>query len=343
MKISIPQDTQPERQGFYKVTLRDGSKCIAEWREYNKKEGKLWWKHVGEKPTDEKKPVKLEGVVYFEKASKIEIGAALSREPTEAELIEEAYKKFCAQHNIYPRRVLDIPESRKLHIGQEVAIGALADCTVRGLFEDGQVAVVRYTSRNRDGQGTIGYNAWFWHTMVPKASERAETRFNQSRVFDKVRATSRQADSLVRWYLESGLQDETPYQRDYVWTDDDKDRFLDAVVEGRPLGAIVVLNRKWPNCDELVDGKQRLHCLVEFMTSQRPYRGVYWHELNRLDQHVFEDRTIPLLELQEGSISEAEICEIFLAINAAGVPQTEEHLRHVRELRQRLLQSEAKT
>ena len=53
--------------------------------------------------------------------------------------------------------------------------------------------------------------------------------------------------------------------------------------------------------DELVDGKQRLHCLVEFMTSQRPYRGVYWHELNRLDPHVFEDRTIPMLELQVGN------------------------------------------
>lgn len=334
-------ETTPKRQGFYKVTLRDGSKRIAEWREYDKELGKTWWQHVGKKPTDEKKPVLLEGVVSFDKASQQEIDNALKRELTEAEEVQKAYEFFCSRNNLHARRVVPIPDNRKLALDDRVLLGGLEDCTVRGFFEDGQVVVLRYLHRSRDNKtNALSYGAWFWYDMVPEATSAPAPRFPTSTVFDKVRVTSRQIEGLLSWCLKGGMQDNTPYQRDYVWTDDDKDRFLDAIFEGRPLGTVAVLNRQYPKDDELVDGKQRMNCLVEFVTSQRPYRGVYWHELSRMDRYLVESRNVPVMELNEEALTESEICEIFLAINAAGVPQSEEHIAHVRQLWFRLKKAE---
>lgn len=337
MEISLPVKV-PARQGFFKVTLKDGTHRIAEWREHDKSVGKVWWEHVGDKPTDVKKPVRLDGVVAFDKATQAEIEAALARELTEEERIEAAYKRFVERNKLWKRRPIPIPEVRRLHVGQRLEIGNLRQCTVVGLREDEQVVVVRHVDKaSRDNpRDKVAYDCWYWHDTVPLDTVGEENRFSAETVFAKVRTTTRVLDALVQWWLRQDLQDDTVYQRGYIWADADKDRFIDSVFEEAPLGSIVILNRKYPVSDELVDGKQRLNCLVEFMTSQRAYRGVYWHQLSPADRRVVEDRTVPVMELEEGQVSPVDVCDIFLRINAAGVPQTEEHLERVRRLREQL-------
>jgi hypothetical protein len=88
---------------------------------------------------------------------------------------------------------------------------------------------------------------------------------------------------------------------------------------------------------EILDGKQRIQTLKDFTQSRFPYRPenddpVYWHQLNRRDRSFFERRTIQFSELDGENLSRTDLLEIFLDVNAGGVPQSEEHLTKVRQM-----------
>jgi hypothetical protein len=95
----------PKRQGFYEVTLDDGTECIAEWREQDKKDGKQWWRYVSDDPTVEKTPVLLTSVKAWRPALKEQIEQALKRELTKAERIEAAVADHLRHFNLYRERV----------------------------------------------------------------------------------------------------------------------------------------------------------------------------------------------------------------------------------------------
>jgi ribosomal protein L21 len=142
----------PNRQGFYTAHLVDGSKCVAEWKELAKGQGKQWWVYTSEDPTVEKKPTPLKNVVSFTKVSQAEVAEALRREPTVAEKISKSYEETYAQflrHNSAPP---PFPERRRLYLGDEVFVGALQDAKVVALHEGGRVVTVQYKNDSRSSR-----------------------------------------------------------------------------------------------------------------------------------------------------------------------------------------------
>lgn len=326
--------TPPKRQGFYEVELCDGStRLIAEWRERDKVQGKVWWQHVSDDPTAEKQPQLLHDVKRWRNADKAAIELALKREPTVAERIEAAVKDNARYYDLYEIRTLPPPPNRRLQPGDALELGALKDCKVIETRDEGRLVILSYRNikRERGVETDLGldYRAVHWTQVVPTACNRADSLVSEPLMYDGYRTST--LSSLLSRQLR-GLNDNPAYQRGYVWTAEDKERLLDSLFHGREIGRFIFVNNPYPQPDEILDGKQRLTTLWEFFTSQIAYKGVYWHELSPRDRDRIEGRSIQYADLPGSRYSKADLLRIFLELNAAGVPQTEEHLRHVRQM-----------
>lgn len=326
----------PLRQGFYRATLDDGTELVAEWREHGKGTGKRWWKYVSAEPTAEKTPVPLEEngrhVVSFSPASKGAVDELMTRELTVDEKIERVYQDFLRHDDTDTRFQCDIPPNRRLNVGDAIEYGNLEECRVAGVREEGRILVFSYRAFERKHGKVIdlgtAYRAVYWTEVLPLVVGTSAFA-RQSRIYGAYLNST--LKSIITRGLR-GLDDSPKYQRDYVWTQQDKELFLDSVFAGRELGRFIFITREYPHIDQVLDGKQRIHCLMEFVTSQIPYRGAYWHELSRQDRLLFEGRSVQFAELKEAHFSPADFMEIFLEVNVAGVPQSEEHLAAVRDM-----------
>lgn len=326
--------TPPTRQGFYLVEVKGVEKpLVAEWREYDKKVGKRWWQHVGALPTDEKNPQPLDNVLAYAKATQEQISRALERELRVDEKIELAYKKYVQHASLYPVYSENPPPARRIEVGDELELGNLKDVRAVALREEGRVIVYSYHDvRSAHGKvldhGTA-YNAELWVRLVPKR-KRPDKRWVQDSLLTGG-FTSGHLWSLLMDVVR-GLDSAPDFQRDYVWTPDDQQRYLDSLMAGRDLGRFIIVNRPYPNRDQVLDGKQRLNCLMMFLRSEISWRGLHWHEMTPGDRSRLENRVVQIAKVDEGRYSRADLLRIFLEVNAGGVPQSDEHLARVREM-----------
>jgi hypothetical protein len=332
------QTGEPARQGFYWAHREGQEPVIAEFTRKKNKTGAVcaWLQHVSDDPTAVKKPVALQGdVIGYRKATKEEVLNALKREPTREENIEAALKRFQDNARVYRGyRHVEIPQVRRLTVDQPVRVGLLEECRVEALADDGQVVVVSYWRRRRERACAPQepparvFNAWHWTeveadtapTAQPFPREAFPLTFSQMHI-----------ESLFHMLVGGNVIDSPDYQRDYVWTEADRERLLDSVFAQRDIGKFAILRRRHPARDEILDGKQRLLTLLAFYASQFPYRGVYWHELAWRDRNVLSSTIVHVAYIEETQ-SRAFALEMFLEMNTAGVPQSPEHLAHVRAL-----------
>ena len=140
---------------------------------------------------------------------------------------------------------------------------------------------------------------------------------------------------------------EVKYQRDYVWTLKEKQLLIESIYNNIDIGKIVLRCRsfKWvedrvnagilknTSFKDVVDGKQRILTMLSFIQNEFPdLDGNYFDELSVRSQRQFlHYRNIVYVELPE-DISDKDVLKTFLAINHAGVPQSEEHINFVKEI-----------
>ncbi|HSH52122.1 MAG TPA: DUF262 domain-containing protein, partial [Bacteroidales bacterium] len=115
---------------------------------------------------------------------------------------------------------------------------------------------------------------------------------------------------------------DTPYQRGYVWDLQDKQKLIQSFVNKVDIGKIVLAKR----CDvcfskEIVDGKQRLNALFEFLDNKFPVKALdekyyFFKELNKPEQFMIEDIKIQIVEIQRAT--EEIILKTFIRHNTSG-------------------------
>jgi hypothetical protein len=253
------------------------------------------------------------------------------RNETLEERISQSYASYVANRELYPPKTISVPASRVLQLGDTVELGNLADPVVVALHEEGEVVTVRYPAISRSATLPYMVSTWHWTQMLKKAELKPSHVVAES-VLGGLTFSNGYLGALVRMMLLQGVSDTPDFQRGYVWTDTDKSNFLESFVEGRELGRFIFVRNAYPNGEIVFDGKQRLSTLVDFITSKLDYRGTYWHELSRLDRTILESRDVQSAMIRGEQVSRIDLLKIFLAVNAGGVPQTEEHLQYVREL-----------
>lgn len=129
------------------------------------------------------------------------------------------------------------------------------------------------------------------------------------------------------------------YQRGYVWTQEQKERYLEYRLMDGMSGRIIywncpnwqreVGNSDWHNTLELVDGKQRLNAVFEFMENKVKVFGKYLNEYTDADRMIkgmrydfeFHINNLP---------TKKQVVEWYLGLNNGGSIHTEEDLKVAR-------------
>jgi hypothetical protein len=270
-----------------------------------------------------------EAIAAFEKAPQSDVDAALRRELTVAEQCERAYDGWLRECRTWGGYFqVELPERRRLKVGEQVRVGALEKCLVVAVYQEGQAVAVLATRRDGEkAERTV--TVWPW-TQV----ERLEA-VPKPPVFSKPRTrglsfTISQVESLLSQLMKWNFDDSPQYQRGYAWSLQDKERLIDSALARRELGKVVIVRRPHPLRPHLLDGKQRISTLLDFKAGKFAFKGYLWDQLSCQDQVAIDEATLLVAQIDEQHVTRAFVLQTFLDLNAAGVPQTEEHLATVR-------------
>lgn len=139
------------------------------------------------------------------------------------------------------------------------------------------------------------------------------------------------------------------YQRDLVWTLEQKQLLIDSIYNGIEIGKFLFRYRSWKHIEDgmkndghgfswdCVDGKQRFHAILHFVQNKFPDSyGNYWNDLNENAQR----KILGYNKLSYGEMGEtakdSDVIETFLTMNFTGVPQSKEHLEFVKSINDKL-------
>jgi len=227
-------------------------------------------------------------------------------------------------------------------VGEKVVYGALADARVEEVLDGG----VRYHISYHDKGKIYGklYDAGrkprivWWVDLAPLAAEE-RTRFSRPRIHAQYSSTDLR--SLAFTCYRRGLIENPEYHRDYAWTLKDKQRLIRSILNRTDIGKFVFVEHPYPeNRLEVVDGKQRIRAVLDFMEGRFRYEGKLWAQLSREDKLAFAEMHVQTCMLDSARVKRSDILWLFLAINECGVPQTEEHVANARRLYQEALKAE---
>lgn len=221
--------------------------------------------------------------------------------------------------------------SYRFEVGDSVSIGALKNCVVDEVCEDGRYYGIKY---GKDG-ACYGYWSWLDVRPIPTSLE-AKYAQKDSPLF-RMSFSNRSIESLLHMYYYFGVDMEPDYQRGSVWNDEDRAKLLDSIFAGREIGRFVF--REVPYEEslekkcmyEVVDGKQRLMTLCAFYENRFPYRGCFYNELPAEDKNWFGSAMTSLASLSD-KVTKKDVLEVFVALNQNGRPIEEAVLNHAKKL-----------
>jgi len=328
MKDTWKAASKLRKPGLYRVRLTNGSEQVAELLPHDK--NPPGWHQVSlGKSGIQRAP--LSGVEQYRELTPGELQEYELSLLTEDERFDRMHQTYLSQFPPASDFAPVVPTSRQLRVGDPVEVGNLEDAVVAALRRDGQDVIVRHVHLDKKGAvRETTHTVFHWTDVIPKTTIR-DTALSREPLLRNVYRTGL-VRSLVE-KLKAGLDDSPDYQRDYVWTMADKQRYIGSLLEGRDAGRFIFVVGHYPHRDEVLDGKQRLSCISQFISSAMDFQGIFWHELSTRDRTRFLERSVQFAELPPDT-DRATRLRIFLEVNAAGVPQSEEHLQKVRELLQ---------
>lgn len=214
--------------------------------------------------------------------------------------------------------------------GEEVDIGNLIDSVVVDFTEDRKYYLVSNSSKGKNGLSSG--NSWFSWTHISK-KECKDTKFSEkyeSGLYFHQEAIS----SLIIKSQCFGIESDVDYQRDYVWSLEDKQELINSIFQGIDIGKFVFVERKITSVEksyEILDGKQRLNAIMEFYENRFKFKDVYFYELSKKDKNVFRNHSISSAVVKE-NITEKQKLNLFVRLNSFGKVMSKEHLEKVKEM-----------
>lgn len=102
------------------------------------------------------------------------------------------------------------------------------------------------------------------------------------------------------------------YQRKLVWGIEEKEKFIDSILQGFPVPMIIVANHTKPNDEsafEVLDGMQRLNAITSFIEGEFPVNGKYYN-LDSVHQTKISKDEGSLIQKQP--LLESNLCSTIL-------------------------------
>lgn len=263
----------------------------------------------------------------------------------------ETYEEFLVSawesHNLHTADYHIPPANYHFKVGQSVIYGNLPDVRIEEILDNGRLLHISYHDRGETYGVKYDHKRRLprivWWVDVETITKDVESIGGKA---SHIRASysTTMLDAIIHRVYWHGLIDSPDYQREYVWTEEDKVRLIDSILNGFDIGKFVFVRYPWPeNRDEVVDGKQRLQAIMSFREGHFAYMGKTWYELSQHDRNNFEHLSVQYAELKGEQCKKSDILWLFLSINAGGVPQTEDHIKHARKLYEQALAAESGT
>lgn len=116
------------------------------------------------------------------------------------------------------------------------------------------------------------------------------------------------------------------YQRDFIWSDENKASFIESVLLGLPIPFMFLGDCEKDGNMEIIDGVQRINTLVAFSENQltllelpklNELNGFSFSDLSESQQRRFNNRTLRIIVLDEDTPNELRQ-DIFSRVNRSG-------------------------
>lgn len=119
------------------------------------------------------------------------------------------------------------------------------------------------------------------------------------------------------------------WQRDLVWTTEQKISFIQSAFIGYDLGSIMINQIPWPEgsnvapkwSDIIIDGQQRISALIGFVNNEFPINKLFWRDLTRIEQRSLREREIGMKFVS--CKDEAKLRTVYNHLNFSGVRHKE--------------------
>ncbi|WP_242289782.1 MULTISPECIES: DUF262 domain-containing protein [unclassified Bacillus cereus group] len=224
-------------------------------------------------------------------------------------------------------------------IGDSVNVGSLENAKIEAVYDDGRFYEVFYQKKIKVGGDKKYTNAidWYEWMKVRTIPDDSGTNFVKE---NNVRLEFFQitVNSLLHKLYHFGIDTAPIYQRDYVWSQEDKESLIDSIFNHVEIGKFVLIFRGYQgDMYEVLDGKQRLSALQEFFEDRFTYKGKHFSQLTQRDQNHFKNYAISLAESQL-ELTEKQKLEYFIRLNKTGRVMDKEHLEKVEALYTEILE-----
>lgn len=138
------------------------------------------------------------------------------------------------------------------------------------------------------------------------------------------------------------------YQRDFVWSLKDKQLLINSMYNGINCGSVLLRKRsfnwvenqvKLGNTEvafkDVVDGKQRLNTLIEFVLDRFPDKdGYYFSDLSDRAKNKFKGLNLISYAVLSEDATDEDTLKCFVLMNSGGVTVDKKHLEKVKKILQ---------
>jgi len=232
--------------------------------------------------------------------------------------------------------ILTVPPKRRTYkVGQRIRWGNHRETYIREVYRDGMYYLAETIGVQRQKNGVIRNELHIhrWCDILPYNAHKDTTFAKEEKVY--LRILNSPISSLINMVHanHAGVDMDVDYQREHVWTKADKIALIDSVFNNVEIGKFVFVQRNMRAAGklyEILDGKQRLTAIIEFVEDRLKYRGFYFSELSFRDQHKFTETNISYGYLENPS--KEAIFETFIKLNTCGKPMASKHINHVKHL-----------
>jgi hypothetical protein len=252
-----------------------------------------------------------------------------------------------AQSVVHLQRQLNELEERLKHAteptyafkpGDKVRVGNLQDSVVEDVLHDGKIYLIDFTNVETNyGKPVRSENQKKYVSWVQVRKHQEEPRESIIHNADlNLRFSYRMLSELLNKVYHFGVKFDPDYQRGYEWDMEDKILLIDSIFNNIDIGKFALVQydaKTWVksgNGFEILDGKQRLHTLLDFYEDRFEWRGRTFSDLSSRDQNHFTGYPVLFAELKE--LSREKILRYFLQLNTFGKVMGQDHLTKVKEM-----------
>lgn len=231
--------------------------------------------------------------------------------------------------------------TRKFDIGEHVIYGSHDKVEIIEIIEDGIAYIIRTYGKKQNWGKYVDYDEQQivdWTQLYKIGSFEGDSSFSKELPFMLNYQKTDMQSLLYLFYR--GLDLNPEYQRDLVWSEEQKTDLLDSVFNNIEIGKFTFLEKKYSDPDfdwnkgifyEVIDGKQRLSTIKDFFEDRFIYRGYKYSELSIKDKFHFNSYSILKAFIPEPK-DRKDVYKFFVILNTAGVPVSKSHLEKIKKM-----------